>query len=341
MINPDKVPVPDFLTGVFEELALIYGLKIDDLYALKGFRTGHQLTVLDTDIAVRWLSESSGKPWAPLYIATLFNLRQMRIGPLLASCGTIKEALRLFHRYHTLIHPYVDVQFEKIDNRLALKMPIHADTRTPAWCAELLFGGIPYWAKRFTGEEMVLHEVWFRHPSPPYVEHYHSLFKCDVCFEQAYDCLWTDPCFLDVKIQTHSPAFHSTALTTLESDLKNNLTLSQRIKDLIRSKLPEESSIADIAHCVLCSERTLQRKLAEEGTCVKKLRQLARCEEALSLLSETKLSVEQIADKLGYEHRSSFVSTFKQLTGKTPQEWRAMPRHYPELATRSEFHKYT
>jgi len=324
MINPDDVGVPDFLIRIVEDLALISDLSIDELYDLIGFQLGRQLTVRDIDVAVDWLSSRSGKPWAPLEFGTQINVRQMgRLGPLIASCGTVGDALHLFHRYHRLLHPFLDIDFKKVGKRLAFRVPAQAGIPSPRWRAELVIGGLPYWVQRFVKKELPLHRVWFRHPAPDYLEQYHAHFGCEVLFEQSWDCVWTDTACLNFKIKTYSPAFHATVLTEAEAELRASLSFSHRVKSSIRAKLAEDCGIEELAKILVCSERTLQRKLAEEGTSVKKLKQEVKCEEAILLLDETSLSVEQIAYKLGYDQRSSFGTAFQQWTGVSPLKWRA------------------
>ncbi len=48
-----------------------------------------------------------------------------------------------------------------------------------------------------------------------------------------------------------------------------------------------------------------------------------RIEEAKRLLKEKpNIKVEEIAEEVGYNSKSSFNTAFKKLTGKTPSEWR-------------------
>ena len=49
-----------------------------------------------------------------------------------------------------------------------------------------------------------------------------------------------------------------------------------------------------------------------------------RIEEAKRLLKEKpNIKVEEIAEEVGYNSKSSFNTTFKKLTGQTPSEWRS------------------
>jgi YesN/AraC family two-component response regulator len=48
-----------------------------------------------------------------------------------------------------------------------------------------------------------------------------------------------------------------------------------------------------------------------------------RIEEAKTLLKEkSNIKIEEIAEQVGYNSKSSFNTAFKKITGKTPSEWR-------------------
>lgn len=324
MTNPKNEPVPEFLLSVIENLALINGLSIDELYRLIHYQTDRQLTVRDIDLTVEWLLRKSGKPWAALEFGTQINIQQMgKLGPVIACCGTVREALDLFQRYHRLLHPHFNIEYERVGKRAALKMPTPAGISVPRWYAELLIGALPFWLYRLVDPDAVVHEVWFRHSKPDYSQRYYAHFECDVQFEQPYDCVWTNTTYLDLKLRTSAPEFHSKIVREAEIELRESLSFLHKVKTCIRSKLPDDCGIEEIASYVLCSERTLQRKLAEEGTSVKKLKQEVKFEDAVRFLNDTGMSIEQIAFKLGYEQRSNFGTAFQKWTGYTPAEWRA------------------
>jgi AraC-like DNA-binding protein len=330
MSNPASLPVPEFLIRVIAELTLIRELSIDELFDEIGYRPGRQLTVGDIDKGVEWIIQRSGQPWAALEFGTQINIQQMgKLGPLIASCGTVGDALHLFHRYHLLVHPFSNMEFERVGSRHAMRMTDYPGMVAPRWRAEVLLGGLPYWIERFVGRKFALHEVWFRHPAPEYADRYYSHFSCKVSFNQAMDCLWTDGALLNLKIKTYSPAYHTAVLIEAEAELKDLISFSHRAKEAIRANLSDDPGIEEIAALLLCSKRTLQRKLADEGASVKQLKQEARCDEASALLEKTSLSIDQIAYKLGYEQRSNFSTAFQRWTGFTPQEWRAKAKGKP------------
>jgi len=70
------------------------------------------------------------------------------------------------------------------------------------------------------------------------------------------------------------------------------------------------------------SERTLQRRLTEEGTSFQSLLSAVRRARAHQLLADPALDLTEVALLLGYEDQSSFFRAFKIWEGVTPATWR-------------------
>ncbi|HRH16399.1 MAG TPA: AraC family transcriptional regulator ligand-binding domain-containing protein [Aquabacterium sp.] len=82
---------------------------------------------------------------------------------------------------------------------------------------------------------------------------------------------------------------------------------------------PTLEQMAEIEHV---SARTLIRYLREEGATYQQLLDGVREELACWLLVQTPLSVEAIAERLGYQDTSNFSRTFRRWLGMTPREFR-------------------
>ena len=70
------------------------------------------------------------------------------------------------------------------------------------------------------------------------------------------------------------------------------------------------------------SERTLARKLSDEGLNFTEILQHLRRDLAVRYLNDRKLHVSKIAWLLGFQEVSAFTHAFKRWTGKTPSEMR-------------------
>jgi AraC-like DNA-binding protein len=70
------------------------------------------------------------------------------------------------------------------------------------------------------------------------------------------------------------------------------------------------------------STRTLQRRLADEGTTYTEVFTRWRMAKAIRLLDDPRLQVKEIAESLHYRHPSHFIRAFKKVSGVTPVEFR-------------------
>jgi AraC-like DNA-binding protein len=81
-------------------------------------------------------------------------------------------------------------------------------------------------------------------------------------------------------------------------------------------------TIDETAGRIGTSVRTLRRRLDDGNTTYRELLEGVRRKQAEELLGRTALSVEQIADSLGYAETASFTHAFKRWTGRSPREFR-------------------
>ena len=99
--------------------------------------------------------------------------------------------------------------------------------------------------------------------------------------------------------------------------------LRTRVENAISSLLPHgRVLVEDVARSLGMSERTLARKLSDEGLNFTEILQQLRRDLAVRYLDDRKLHVSKIAWLLGFNEVSAFTHTFKRWTGKTPSQMR-------------------
>src|SRR5690606_31913265 len=76
--------------------------------------------------------------------------------------------------------------------------------------------------------------------------------------------------------------------------------------------------LEEVARELHVSSRTLKRRLAEHGTSFSALLDGQRRERALLLLRDPSLSLDQVAERVGYSDVANFTRAFRRWTGKTP-----------------------
>ncbi|MCA8064764.1 AraC family transcriptional regulator [Burkholderia sp. AU38729] len=76
--------------------------------------------------------------------------------------------------------------------------------------------------------------------------------------------------------------------------------------------------LKDIATLLNTSERTLKRRLQEEGACFRDISSAVHKTRAQALIAEGRLSITEIAQELGFSDMSSFSQAYKRWTGVAP-----------------------
>ena len=108
--------------------------------------------------------------------------------------------------------------------------------------------------------------------------------------------------------------------------MKKFITCSSQIRiccEYIDTHSEEKLTLDLLAKKVGYTEYHLSRKFGQEMNCsiTDYIRQ-AKVERAKFILVNTKLRIESISEKLGFDSRSYFTFTFRQFTGETPSEYR-------------------
>ena len=95
-----------------------------------------------------------------------------------------------------------------------------------------------------------------------------------------------------------------------------------RVRDLLRAALPATLSLDDIADRLYLSPRTVHRRLEEEGSSFRGIKDALRRDMALARLTKTKDSIAKVAADLGYADTSAFYRAFVEWTGMAPVHYR-------------------
>lgn len=91
-------------------------------------------------------------------------------------------------------------------------------------------------------------------------------------------------------------------------------------------QLRERSGIDPVAARLGLTRRTLQRRLAAEGTTFERLCQQMLASQACTLLQDPGRPVTEIALALGYGDPAHFTRAFRRWTGVSPSQWRSQWR---------------
>jgi AraC-like DNA-binding protein len=91
--------------------------------------------------------------------------------------------------------------------------------------------------------------------------------------------------------------------------------LAGQVHQVLLDRSQEPPSLAEVAGTLHLSPRTLRRRLADEGVSYRSLLDEVRGQLAQELLLNGRLTVEEVAQRLGYAETSSFTHAFRRWTG--------------------------
>jgi len=104
-----------------------------------------------------------------------------------------------------------------------------------------------------------------------------------------------------------------------EARRQGDENVAQRVLDRLLDRQGDYPSLSEMAKDLYMSNRTLIRKLKTQGTSYQMLLDDVRQELTIWYLRQTDLSVEAIAERLGYRDTSNFSRTCKRWFGLTPR----------------------
>lgn len=210
---------------------------------------------------------------------------------------------------------------------------LYASTAEPAIAVDIAFAFLLELGRRGTREHLTPLRVELARPDPGNSLH-GDYFGCAIRYDAPRDLLVLKADDLDRPFPGHNPELINIltpALSSALDELQSQSSIREQAKRVMKRRLasgrPEVSAIAaDLG----LSERTLQRRITEEGATFRELLMEARKEMGRQLLSDANADIDEVACLLGYQDASSFYRAFRDWEGITPSRWResrAAPMH--------------
>ena len=157
---------------------------------------------------------------------------------------------------------------------------------------------------------------------------YEAYFGCPVHFGRAEDRLLLRREDLDRPFPGRNPELLdmllpplAAALAELQAQDAISAQVTLALKRVLASGRPD---LAQVAADLGMSERTLQRRITDEGTSFRSLLLEARRSLGRQLLESPDCDIQEVAFLLGYQDTNAFHRAFKEWEGVTPARWRAM-----------------
>ncbi|WDD93626.1 AraC family transcriptional regulator [Burkholderia sp. FERM BP-3421] len=251
------------------------------------------------------------------------------VGYAMLTSPTFKDAVAVGMRLQRHTGPLL--QFElKSDARA---MSIHAtnlllEADIEAFLVEEAFGNFMKIGRALAGAGFRPLSVDLAYPRPAQADAYARAFECPVRFEQPHNLFRCDAAWGARAIATHDPLAHRQALEFLQSAEPvepEGPDFLESIERIVRRDLRHAPTLAAIAAQLCMSERTLRRRLADQGVSYQTVIDTIRQKRAFTLLSNPRLSIEDVAHEVGFSDSHNFRRAFKRWTGHGPRDPQPAP----------------
>lgn len=344
----------ELVRGIRARLAT-HGLDIDALCAQAGLdetecMTDDTLTLADK-LSHLWdlATKASGDPLIGLKAALPQPLdRSGLMGHIMRASPDVRTAIDNLVRYTPLVSPTVHSAIEQAGDRIRVTLQLPGgQRRVPqqhydfVWCMVLRTLRC---AAKSEALKPVLVTYAYPRPEPAQVREYEAAFGCPVVFGMAANTIEVNDADLGVPLHPENPVAADWALRMLTelAQSQRNWTLrmlarleqsepaepnfTARVQRLLSGMLANGEPLReDVARHLLMSERTLQRRLAEEGTNFTKLVDDTRRELAKQYLSKGELSLKKLSFQLGFSDPSAFCRACKRWFGRSPKQLQQGP----------------
>ncbi|MFU2488007.1 AraC family transcriptional regulator [Thauera sp. WH-1] len=255
---------------------------------------------------------------------------------------TLAEALGRAGRFMRIVLPDLEVAVssaaDRAELRITERLPLGHGRDDPArvfafeWLLRLLHG-VASW---FVGRGLALDAVDFPYRRPPHADDYalvyteHSRFAAETDAQAEGDT--RSPLvarfqanLLDLPIRRDEAAlaaFLDGAPGKISMLYRRDREMVFRVRDLLRDALPRNLTVDEVARSLHLSSRSLHRRLEEEGSGFRIIKDAMRRDIALSRLAKTRQPITRIAAELGYADTSTFYRAFVAWTGVSPEHFR-------------------
>ncbi|GEM_PF-558231 len=254
------------------------------------------------------------------------------IGYGLIACQNLREALAFNYQYQRLT--------QEIGRTSVV---VDGDIARIKWCTQIedaeyvrpateaAFAGYAVLGRWLTWDSKAkVRAMYFRHDKVAHGQLCESLFQCPVHFNAEQDVMELDAETLLRPMPQANAALLAHLRVRLDralAEFEGGVGVRARVRDIIQQLLidaGQDNAVPDlinVAAILNMNERTLRRRLTEEGVTFREVLTEARQEACEIYLKERRWTVAELAQMLGYSEHSAFSRAFKKWFGMPPSQY--------------------
>ncbi len=326
------------ITGVFPYLRFAMDKGVDTSLVLKNtnlfesdfFDPRNEISLAQELLMVRNLVTLLPEPEIAWEFGRYFSSRAHGVlGGMMEAAPTMGDVFTCWIEYSILLHVYFRINFEEAGGKIRLyaenqfNLP---EDLFPVLLERDIIAGKTAVDHRLPGTFLnFATSISLAHSPRTDIKKYQENFLKDIKFDQASN-------YVEIKKETISAVLpeansHKFELFRQQCQAEYSLRIQHRVflTDAVKLYFQLQKGNAtfpDIAKKMNMSERSLRDKLAREGSSFRIIKNQYIFQQSLNLLSDSKLSIEEISDTLGYSETCAFSRAFEKMTGMSPGRYR-------------------
>lgn len=248
---------------------------------------------------------------------------------LVSRCDTLDAMFMKAIRFYQLTTDDISMQYRQLDDRREFLVSMSRPDLDPDYF--YLEFWLVIWIRFFSwiiGKRIKLQSAHFTHAEPAHSKEYEHLYACPcyfgeqetkICFSKKFAAL--PPVRTQKELADYIRRAPADVMTAPGSDD----SLGKEIKNLLLKEVERLKAfprLEELAQTLHLSPQTVRRRLKSEGSSYQKIKDATRCDMAIEKLKTQQMSVNDVADILGFAEPRSFSRAFKQWTGMTPSQYR-------------------
>ncbi len=269
--------------------------------------------------------------------ASLDPLDAGAIGYLAANSPTLGDALKNLTIYLVTSTEGMRARLEPEESQTRLVIEIIDPTvEREQQCYEFALASSLNVCRFILGRRISPNSVELKHLRKTDLDEFRKYFGTQVVFGAGRYAMTLDQSLLAAPCRSADPRLFRIVKSHCDELLKRSRQtrdFREEVECLVGSLLPTgTATISHVASTLGLSERTLSRRLTEQGSNFREIVEEQRRRAAFQYLNDPTIRPTQVAYLLGYSEPSAFSHAFRRWTGQSPVEYRAKSTGSPPPA---------
>nr|WP_212922023.1 AraC family transcriptional regulator [Ornithinibacillus bavariensis] len=236
-----------------------------------------------------------------------------------------RDALKRMARYKQMCPPE-SLRINEGDEDCTIELDwLYTEQSGPPMLVGITLAFLLELGRRGTGQPLTAKFVEFTH-SMGDISALEAYFGCHIRIGANCNRLTLRRCDLDLPFVSYNEELLEILTPVLDKSLdeqQHSRSITEMVKWILKRSLSGgRPDIQIVASELGMSDRTLQRRLTEEGTSFKHLLTQVRHELSRVYLADPTFDIKEVAFMIGYEDQNSFYRAFRLWEGDTPFNWR-------------------